>query len=273
MMDSIKKKWPARIAVVIFIIFTTWWIILQFMQLPHESGYNQLWGGLYGIVALWGGIWGVIISQKWGGFRSIIGNSIFFFALGLLFQEVGQIAYTYYISFLNQPIPYPSIGDLFFYSTIILYIIAVIYMAKVTGVHISWHSFHSKLQAVLIPAVILLLSYFFFLKGYEFDWSKPLVVFLDFVVPIGQAIYISLAILIYTLTRNVLGGVLKSSVLLIIIALVVQYIADWTFLYQASQEIWYTGGINDYMYFFAYFLMTIALLQFDSALQKMRGKK
>ncbi len=110
--------------------------------------------------------------------------------------------------------------------------------------------------------MLLAYSYWVFLKGYEFDWSAPLKIFLEFGYPLGQAIYVSLAILTLFLTRGVLGGVMKNRVLFVLFALLMQYLADYTFLYQASQETWAAGGINDYMYLASYFIMALALLQF-----------
>lgn len=270
MWETIKNELSAKIAVVFFILLTIWWIVLQFMHLPKESNYNQLWAAVYGLVALWGGIWGVLISRRWGGLHSVMGKGIFFLALGLLSQEVGQIAYSYYIYFLNQPLPYPSVGDYFFWATVPLYIIAVIFLAKASSVHISLRSVTSKVQAVFIPIGMLLLSYFLFLQGYQFDWSIPQKILIDFGAPFGEAIYISIALLTYTLTRGMLGGIMKSKVLLILSALLAEFIADWTFLYQASRETWYAGGINDYMYLCAYFLMTLALINLLTALNELK---
>jgi hypothetical protein len=273
MWDTIHNQWSARIAVVLFIFFSIWWVILQFMHLPQDSDYNQLWAALYGIVAFWGGLCGLLISRKWGGIHSIMGKSILLFSLGLLSQEVGQIAYSYYIYFLHQPLPYPSIGDYFFWATVPLYIMAVIYLAQASGVHISLRSVKGKLQAVIIPAIILIFSYAVFLQGYEFDWSNIVKILIDFGVPVGEAIYISLAILTYILTRGLLGGVMKSKVLFMLLALLSEYVADWTFLYQASRNIWYAGGVNDYMYFVAYFLMTLSLIQLGTVLESIEVDK
>lgn len=268
MQQIVKKEWQAKIAVILFLLFTLWWLTLQFPQ--TKSGLsNHLWGGLYGIVAFWGAIWGLYVAKKWGGMKSMVGKSIFMFVLGLFAQEIGQVSYNYYIFVLNQPVPYPSVGDFFFYITIPFYILAVIYLARASGIRVSLRSFKNKLQAILIPAGLLLMSYFVFLQGYEFDWTSPLKIFLDLGVPVGQAIYISLAILTYTLTKSVLGGVMKNRVLFILFALLAQYVADWTFLYQASRGIWYAGGINDYMYLVAYFIMTLAILQFDVVYKKL----
>lgn len=261
MLETVKREISAKVVVVAFIILTVWWLALQFMNLPNESHENQLWAAVYGLIGLWGGLWGIAISRKWGGLQSVMGKSILLFSVGLLFQEIGQLSYSFYIYYLDIEVPYPSIGDFFFYATIPLYTAAVLYLAKASGVKVSLQSFRNKLQAIAIPGGMLAFSYFMFLQEYSFDMSEPLKTTLDFVVPLGQAIYISLAILTFTLTKGILGGLMKTKVLLILFALVVQYVADWTFLYQASREIWYAGGINDYMFLCAYFIMTIALIQ------------
>lgn len=270
MLEKVKREAAVITTSASFVLLTSWWIILQFMNLPHDSLKNQLFAAVYGVIALWGGIWGVTISRKWGGIHSVLGKSILLFSIGLIFQEIGQVTYSSYIYFFHIPVPYPSIGDFFFYGTIPFYILAVIYLAQASGVHISLRSFRSKLQAIVIPVVVLVFSYLIFLQGYEFDWSQPLKVFLDLGVPVGQAIYISLAILTFTLTRGILGGIMRNKVLFILLALLAQYVADWTFLYQASRETWYAGGIDDYMYLCAYVLMTLGLLQLRTIYNKLR---
>lgn len=270
MIDTVKKEVLAKIVLVSFVLLSIWWFILRFLHLPNDSNENQLFAAVYGLIALVGGTWGMVISLRWGGFHSVMGKSIFFFAIGLLFQEIGQILYSYYIYFLKIAVPYPSIGDFFFYGTIPFYIIAVVYLAKASGIHISLRSFKNKLQAVLIPLGVLTLSYLIFLQNYTFDWSSPLKVIIDFGAPFGQAIYISLAILTYTLTKGILGGIMRSKVLFILLALLVQYVADWTFIYQASRGTWYAGGINDYMYLCAYFLMTMGILQMQTVYRQLK---
>jgi hypothetical protein len=254
----------------LFLFFGVWWFYIYLFNIRVPDNRVVMWGSLYGLVALYGGIWGMNISRKWGGFHSVLGRSILFFSLGLFFQEVGQLTYTYFIAIQHIQVPYPSTGDFFFYGTIPLYILAVIFLAQAAGVHISLRSIKSKLQAILIPTGVLVIAYLLFLHGYKFDWSNPLKVFLDLAVPTGQAIYISCALLTFTLSRGILGGVMKSKVLFLLVALLAQFIADWTFLYQASRGTWYAGGVNDYMYLSAYFLMAVGLIQFKAILDKTR---
>jgi hypothetical protein len=132
-------------------------------------------------------------------------------------------------------------------------------LARVSGVKISLRAFRNQIQAVVIPLAMLALSYHFFLQRYVFDWSQPLKIFLDFGYPLGQALYVSIAILAFLLSRKVLGGMMRFPILAFIFALIAQYLSDFTFLMQAQNSSFYAGGINDLMYSTSYTLMAFAL--------------
>ena len=212
-------------------------------------------------MAYLGGISGLIIAKKWGGIKSLIGSAVTVFSIGLLCQGFGQSVYTYYLFHSNIAAPYPSLGDLGYFGTIPFYIYGAFLLSKVSGAKISLRSYGHKIQALIIPTIMLLVSYFLFLQDYTFDFSAPLKTFLDFGYPLGQAIYVSLAILAFTLSRKFLGGIMRKPILFLIAALVLQYLCDYIFLYQFNAGNWYVGGINDYMYLFSYFLMTISLIK------------
>lgn len=269
MLDTIQKEFPAKISILIFTLFTLWWVFLEFILKNPESTNNLLFSGTYGVMALLGGIVGMKSSFRWGGYKSVLGRSIFMFALGLLLQEFGQIAYSVYYQF-HIEVPYPSLGDVGYFLSIPCYIYGVILLARASGVRIHLNSFLQKIQALLIPLGMLILGYYFFLRGYEFDWTKPLVIFLDFGYPMGEAIYISLAIVTYLLSRNVLGGIMRSKILFILFALVVQFLADYLFLYQSHQGAFYPAGISDYLYLVSYLFMTLALIQLNSVAKTLK---
>jgi hypothetical protein len=117
------------------------------------------------------------------------------------------------------------------------------------------------MQAVLIPLAMLGFSYFMFLKEYAFDWSQPLRIFLDFGYPLGEAMYVSLAIVAFALSQKMLGGAMRTPMLLFIVALVAQYVAEFTFLYQSLNGLFVGGGLADYLYLTSYFLMAVSLIQ------------
>lgn len=267
MLLKFKTHKKAFILTVVFLFFTIWWLAIQF-PIPHREFFNQYYGVFYGTVALIGAFYGIGIQKQWGGVKSLMGKAILMFSLGLFFQEFGQLTYFYYFFVKHIEVPYPSIGDIGYFGSIPLYIYGTVLLAKASGVKVSLQSFRSKIQAVIIPLLILGYSYFVFLQGYTFDWTKPLTIFLDFGYPLGQAIYVSVAILTVLLTRSLLGGMMKYRVLFILFALLIQYVADYTFLYQVSTDVWTAGGINDYIYLVAYFAMSLALLQLRMSMIK-----
>src|SRR3989344_2080593 len=258
----------AQVTIFLFVVFTIWWILLS--PLSPESPYPEsrtIWSVSYQLIALWGGVNGLLIATKWGGTKSIVGRSVIAFSVGLLLQSFGQSVYSYYLLGLHIDAPYPSLGDIGFFGTIPFYIYGTLLLAKASGVKVSIRSFRAKLQAIIIPAVILTISYYFFLRGYEFDWTHSLTVFLDFGYPLGDAIYVSLTILTFLLSRKFLGGIMRKPILFILASLVFEYIADFTFLYTASNETYFAGSYVDFLYLTAYSLMAIALIRLGLSLK------
>lgn len=258
MIEGLLSNTRMRIPLIIFCVYSLWWVSLQFI-FQGDSIVRDYFSDTYGITALMGGVIGLRISSKWGGWGSKMGRAIVLFSCGLLAQALGQFAYTFYFLVLNIEVPYPSIGDLGYFGSIPFYIYGTLLLGRASGLKVSLKSLHNQIFALVIPLVVLGFSYYKFLQGYEFDWYAPLVVLLDFGYPLGQAIYVSLAFLTYLLSRNTLGGVMRSRILLFLVALMIQYAADYTFLLQASQGTWSAGGLNDYLYLVSYFVMTIAL--------------
>lgn len=261
-MQAKYKKLLTLLLASIYLLFVVWWLLLRIYSYSDDS--RQLFAATYGIVALMGGVIGLIIAKRWGFLKSLIGKALVMFSLGLFAQEFGQLSYSYYIYYLHTDVPYPSWGDLGYFLSIPLYIVGTLYLARASGMSITLKSFKSRLQALLLPLLLLGATYYVFLVGHEIDLEHPLTTFLDFGYPFGEAVYLSLCLLTFLFTRKVLGGVMKSKVKLVLISLVFQYIADTTFLYQAKAGTWYAGGINDLMYLTAYTLMTYALLSFAS---------
>lgn len=230
---------------------------------PNNELMQEIFTDTYGIVPVLAGVYGLTVAHKWGGFTSVMGKAVKFFSLGLLAQGFGQATYSVYYLVLGIEVPYPSIGDLGYFGSIPLYILGIYFLGKAAGMRISTKSLGPLVVSVLIPLLMLALSYVLFLSTYEVDPAAPLVTFLDFGYPLGQALYISLAIMAYFLSRPVLGGVMKPRIIFVLLALVVQYLADFTFLYQVINDSWVAGGINDFMYLLAYAGMFYALVSLE----------
>ena len=260
--------------IVLYLIISAWFLYLHiFLNFDLDSTKYDLkiWASVYQIIALFGGIVGIFISRKWGGHKSIVGKAILFFALGLLLQVFGQSFDSYLNVIKNVEIPYPALGDIGFFGSVVSYIIGAFYMLKSVGFKFSLRSLKGKLISITIPLLLLVSSYFFFLQGYEFDWTDKVKIFLDLGYPFGEAIYVSIAILAFLVSRNYLGGIMKKPIIFLIFALFFQYSCEFVFLYQANAGTWYAGGINDFMYFTSYFIMSLALLELGSVFEKIKN--
>ena len=274
MIESIKRLFTTdkrvQFSLVLLIIVTVWWALQHPFNNEVLVERKYIWGASYQVIALWGAICGLFVSWYWGGYKSVLGRSVLAFSLGLFAQVFGQSVYSYYNLFAGIQAPYPSLGDVGYFGSIPLYVYGTLLLAKASGVKVTLKSFDSKIQAFFIPFAALALSYLIFLRGYEFDFSQPLKIFLDFGYPLGQAVYVSIAILALLLSRKILGGMMRGPVLMFLFALIFQYLCDYNFLYQASRESWFVGGYGDYMYAFSYFLMTTAILLVGFIFTKIR---
>lgn len=275
MIQTFRKNTSLLVAFLIFGFFTTWWILIHNTALGDTLEKRQIYSALYGLMALYGGILGLGISKRWGGFKSLMGKAVLFLSIGLLLQEFGQLAYSLYSYVLHVEIPYPSLGDLGYFGSIPCYIYGGFMLAKASGVQATLRSTLNKVWVVLIPIAMLLVSYYVFLKEVNVDWSGGLVqkigAFLTFGYPFGQAIYISIAFLTFVLPMKLLGGVMKNRILFVLFAFLIQYLADFLFLYQINKGTFETANFSEYMYLFAYFVMTIALIGLGTVYDRLKN--
>ena len=269
-------NWQMIVAIALFSLLVIYWIFFQIFLTADDANHRQIYtfSTIYGVTALYGAICGLLIARKWGGIKSILGRGLLFLSIGLLAQEFGQLVYSYYYIVQNlETANYPSLGDVGFFGTIPLYCIGIIYLAKASGVTLRIKSVVHIVPAIAITFAILAFGYYLFLQDYTFDWSAPIKTFLDFGYPLGAAIYISLAIGTYILSKGVLGGIMKSKILFLLLALCLQFLADYMFLYQISRGTWVDSGVNELIYLISYFVMTMALLQFGSIYNKLKDEK
>lgn len=267
--EEFKQSKAIKALFLLFIGLTIWWITIYLRGLESGSE-NNAFTLIYPIFSLLGGVAGFSFAMRWGGFKSVLGRSIMMFTLGILSQFIGQVLYAYYIYVLGIEVPYPSLGDIPYFASILFYIYGVVLLAKVSGLKLSLSTYQGKIKAVLIPIGVFIGMYLVLLNGYEPDWANKITVFLDFAYPIGQAMYLSIAILAFLVSKHILGGIMRSPILLLILALISQYVADFYFGYEISIETWYIAGTSDYLFCLAYFLMALAIFSIGNMFYKVQ---
>jgi len=266
-----NQSFEEKVIICLFVLLSLWWVFLFFVLKNQNIELNLAWGALYQVVAILGSFFGLSSSVKWGGFKSVIGRSLLMFSLGLFFQAFGQSVFSYYNLIAQIEVPYPSLSDIGFFGSIPFYVYGAILLGRASGVGKSLHTHFGKFVSFSLLVLMLGFSYCFFLNGYDFrgaNWTK---VFLDFGYPIGQTVYVSIAVLAYLLSKDVLGGVMRKYILWIFVALAFQYISDFNFLYQASLQTWVNGGYGDYLYLVSYFVMALGLVKLKTVFKGIRN--
>jgi hypothetical protein len=255
--------------IVISVILLGWRFYLTANGAVADDMSVQFWAATYQIIAWLGVICGFYFASLWGGWKSVVGRANLSFSFGLLAQSFGQSVFSYFF-YQGQEVPYPSLADLGFFLSIPFYIYGAALLVKFSS---PKRSFKNLFPAIALPAIMLALSYWFFLREYELDWTNALKTILDFGYPLGQAIYVSLAVLALLRARNIMGGIMMAPTLLFICALAVQFFSDYTFLYLINQELYVGSGIDtvDLLYLASYMLMAISLIKLGETYYRIKN--
>lgn len=252
----------SRLILVLYTLLLFFWVWINLNGFK-EGLVNNIFGFSYPIISLLGGLYGIfIVSKGWGGIKSVVGRSITFLSLGLFGEVLGQWVWSYYVLFRGLEIPYPSLADIGYFSIIPFYGYAMFNLARASGVKVNLKNYRGRIQAFLIPFLMVGIAYFLFLRNIEVDFSSPLKTFLDFGYPGFEAIAVSIGILTLSLSHGILGGRMKKKVLFLIFALICQYLTDYAFLYTVGTGTYFNGGIVDLMYATSLTIMVLGIIQF-----------
>ncbi len=269
------SSWLLTVPVVLFSFFLIWWALLNFTNIFVDSDSMADFADTYATVALFGGLVGLFFSGRWGGFSSLLGKVVLCLSIGLLFQVFGQFSYAFYARVLGVEVPYPSIGDLGFFGSIPFYILGSYYLVRICLVSVKATSSRFPINpiSIVVPVILLVVSYIFLLRGYEPDLENIPGAFLDFGYPLFQAVYVSLALIAFYYTKRMVNGLMHKKVVFLLVALIVQYLADFLFIYKAHRGLYVTAGITDLTYLVAYFLMSLAIINLNSVFERFKNGK
>lgn len=265
-----------NITIIILLIYITFWISINVtLSNDLENKLFDYFTDSYGLIALAGSIGGFLTSKLWGGIKSSIGRALFGISTGLLFQFLGQICYAIYYYAYGIENPYPSFGEIFYFTSIPIYIYSIWQLAGAAGISYSLKTPLNKFISLVIPLLMIGYSYWLFLTDYSVDFESTkgiITTLLDFGYPLGQAIYVSIAIIAYIFSKKMLGGLMREYVIGILIAFIFQYFADTMFLYNTISETWRPGGFDDLMFLLAYFITGYSVIKFAVAYKSIKSK-
>lgn len=242
------------------------WIVLNISQ-QTTSIYNYLYSFSFGLIPLIGGIFGLLKSKHWGRFQSDVGKGLFFVSLGLFAWGMGAMVWSYYNFFLGLPAPYPSLADLGFGPSILLYGIGAIYLAKYSGANYGIQNRYLKIFSIIAPVFILIISYYILVVVARDGVlvSVPKLSFktiLDILYPFGDFLALSLAVVLSGLSIEYMSGKYVAEVIAIYLGLAVMFIGDTIFSYTTTTGTFYNGNFGDLLLTFGLSLLTYGALGF-----------
>jgi hypothetical protein len=230
---------------------------------------NNLWQVGMAISAFIFGLLGLITAKQWGWFKSNVGRAVFFISLGLLFWSIGQAYWTYFLfADPSDEVPQSYAMDIILFSVIPIWTYGVISLSKATGAKYGLKAAGSKLIAVFLVAFLSIFSYITLVMiardGVLFSEDKSTWQSLfDLVFPIGDAVLLSLSVLIFVYSWHYLGGRFKKSILLILTSFVALFLADFGFSFTDGNGTYYNGNIVDLMFIVMVALMGLGLAHLD----------
>jgi len=248
------------------------WILLSIetRHSAHPAGlYLQL---VLFLIPFLGALFGFKNAREWGGMKSAVGKAVTLLSLGTLTWALGMLAWNYYIFLAEVEVPYPSLADAFFILSWPLWTLGVMYLSRATGVKFALRQAKGKILMIIVPILAIAASYYMLVsvaRGgvIEFDGSNGWKLFFDLFYPIGTAVILTLALTFFSLSMDFLGGIYKKPITILILAFLVNYLADFTFSLTTTNETYFNGHFVDILFMTAMYLFATSLSLMSPKLQ------
>ena len=273
-----KLSSSSKIIISLFLLTIVFWIGLFFIAddelLENLRRFTQI---PLIIIPLVGGLFGLKNAFNWGGMKSVLGRSVLGISLGLIAWAGGMVIWNYYLFFTDIEVPYPSLADAIFILSWPLWTYGLLQLSRAIGVKFALKNLSNKKNIFFISGIAILLSVYL-LFGVARDWSVSfdelgLKLFFDLFYPIFSIIIATLVLLIYWLSKNFLGGIYKSSILMLFVGFILNYTADFTFSYTTTKETYFNGHFVDLLFTVAMFTLSLGLSMLNSNILNLERKK
>ncbi len=261
-MEKLLSNRSSKILTFFYIGLLVWWFTI-FSRGISETTENYLYSFVYGLIPLLWGLLGLRNSFFWGGFKSSMGRSMAFLSLGLLAWAIGNNIWAYYNLVLKVAVPYPGSADFGFILSFPLWAIGISFLSRVTGMVFSLRRVKGKIALFVLPLVVVAISYYLLFavaRGGVIDTQGGLLkLFLDVAYPVWDVIILTLALLVFGLSFNFLGGRFKWPIIVLLLGFGANYIADFAFSYTTTLNTFFVANWVDLVYTTSMFLIALGV--------------
>lgn len=238
--------------IIVVLIITVVWNAALYLLPEKDTIWNYLFNICYATLFLYGFFIG-IYSTRVLGIKNSLGKALLFLGLGTGAYALATYIWVYYNIVLHVEVPFPSVADVFFlllapFMAIGCWNLLVILRSQVGKRYI----FESV--GIFIAACVIIFGFV-----YKLEIARNLPVLTNLVnifYPVGDVVLISLAFIIWRAG----GGKIHRGIVILVVGLLLQTIADSLFTYQTSTETYWNGGTADAAWALAGFVFSLAMI-------------
>ena len=279
-MQKLNKLQKTALATYVVVLALWGFIHLTGRVGENTDNVNYWYSFIFGLIPLFGGLVGMYQSRIWGGLKSILGKSVFFFSLGLALWGFGESIWSYYNFFRAEPAPYPSVADVGFAPSIFFWILGTFFLASASGAMFALRkSKAAKISATLLLVVLSGVAYHMLVNVARGGVLVPegetsLKTVLDIAYPLGDFLALIFAVTVFALSRKYLGGLYRFAIACLLVGLGLMYFGDFMFSYTTTIGTFYNANLGDLLLATGTFAMTFGILGFASKpAMKQKGTK
>lgn len=248
-----SRKLKLIIITVVSTLLFIYWAVLFFSGTKGEM-INYYWQAGLAAAAILFGFFGILSAKHWGWLKSGVGFGVFLISLGLIMWGVGQAGWTYYvIKFPDEEVPTALLLDIAYFSSIPLWLAGIFKLSKATGAKYGLKTITGKVLAVAISLVMLGVSYYLLVDVARGGINTILEAtfmenFWDLGYAAGDAINLTLSLVIFGLSWKFLGGKFRKPIVVILVSFALIYLSDLLFSYRDGLGLYYNGDFSDALY-------------------------
>lgn len=264
---SVLKTHLSWLLISIFFIQLLW-----FYRIWSNGLYGTLEGYIcgwtYGFIGILGAAYGLFTIKRWPQLGSDFSNQIRttskYLCYGLLGQCFGlQIWFIYNLRGVDMP--YPSLAELGYFSTIPSYILSSL---ALTNVRLSKKLCDFELKKIVIfslPIFTLVISLSTYLAVSGINLLDQFTAFFSLIYPVGDILPIIVVFFFYIFRQEQFARAHKDALMMLSIGFFMQFIADYVFILSAKNGSYITSGVVDILLMSGYLYMALIIVALTNA--------
>lgn len=242
-----------KIVIYVFIFFFIYYAVLSVLHIT-EGFYNDLYGLLLGVVVLASGVISMVYyhEQYQNTNSKTILKGLFILGLGLFCWGIGTIVWIYYSMVFGIVLAYPSIADIFYLPSVVLYCTGIFLLLSQN----FQKKFKDKNEIIRIITICIFISIVTFYMmvtivrgGKIYDSEVSLLTnILNILYPCFDFVGLILAFFISGITMSNLKSKYGKLLFILAIGLVLMFISDSLLAYFTLNNFYYNGGFTDFLF-------------------------